>query len=518
MTARKNRSRGQRLLANRLAIVAIVVVLVAALYAAARFSRPVALGTVTAAAPPDRLPVTTALVACPAPGSGPITGGGLAVASAPTAPGTGQALVTGLRAGSGTRSGTGVGTTLHILTQPGHLRILPIAAAPSLRKHVPVKRMAGGQAPTTIARGGVVIQAVGAMSQGFDADQLGQDGIASARCVAPGSDFWFVSPGATNLHTELFLLNTDSLPADATVSVQTDSGPSLGPPDSGIAVPPHGMIVQNLDKLLHSAKAVALNVTTSTGRVVAAVRETGKANKPGIWLPAAAPPATSQVLPGLPGTPGTRELYLTVPGNASAQVKVTAVTPRGSYQPTGGNGINLLGHETTGLAIPSLGGIPAAIKISASVPVTAVLEVPGGPKGAPGAFITGSGPITAQGVVAASPVGKGVSTVLVLSAPQHGARVRIAQALPSTVLDGQAGQVVRVPAHSSVAVPVKLPKRRARHAAIGIVVTPLAGSGPVYAARIASSGGTVEAIMPLLSAPTQIKLPIVSESLVTVLR
>ncbi len=109
------------------------------------------------------------------------------------------------------------------------------------------------------------------------------------------------------------------------------------------------------------------------------------------------------MLTGLPDTTGTRELYITVPGGAAARVKITAVTPRGTYQPTGGNGISLLGRLTTGIALPSLSGFPGSIKVSANVPVTAVLEVSGGPAGSPGAFISGSAPITEQGVVAAAP-------------------------------------------------------------------------------------------------------------------
>jgi hypothetical protein len=519
VTGRKVRPARSGLLANRLVLAVLVLAVLAALFGAARISRPIVLGSASAVSAPTRLPVTSALVACPAPGSGTITGGGLAVASAPSAAGSGQALVTGLSAAGGTRSGDGVGKTLHILTQPGQMKIARIPAAVALpTKHVTVDKMAGGQVPTTAGRGGVVIAAIGSMAQGFDAEQLSPAGLPTARCQAPGSDFWFVSPGAPTLHIQLYLLNPDSLPADAAVSVQTDSGPLLGSPDSGIVVPPHSMIVQSLDKLVRAARAIALHVTTSTGRVVAAIRETGNAAKPGTWLPAAEQPATRQVLAGLPGSPGTRELYVTVPGNAAAQVKVTAVTPRGTYEPTGGNGISLLGHVTTGLAIPSLGGIPATIRISANVPVTAVLEVPGGPAGAPGSFISGSGPIQEQGVVAASPVGTGGSTLLVLSAPQHAATVRVAQAVPGDPLSGQSGQVVKVPARSSVQVKIRLPRRSAKQTEVAIVVTPLAGSGPVYAASVALSGGTVQAVLPVISAPTQIFLPPVQESLVTILR
>jgi hypothetical protein len=506
------------MMANRVILVVLVLAVLVALYAAAGLGKLVSLTSAATAGAPAQLPVTSALVACPAPGSGDVTAGGLAVASAPATGATGQVLLTGLNPAGSTGSGDGAGTTLRILTQPGVMNITRVPKAPVVTKKLAVVHtVAGGLVPTTMGRGGVVVQAVGAMAQGLDAEQLSPAGQPTARCQAPGSDFWFVSPSAPTWHLQLYLINTDSQPADADVSIQTDSGPLLGSPDSGVLVPPHSMVVQTLDKLVHAARAVSLHVTTSVGRVVAAVRETSKWARPGIWLPVAQPAATHQVLAGLAGAKGTAELYVAVPGNAAAQVKVTAITPRGSYQPTGGNGISLLGHLTTGIAIPSLGGIPASIRVSANVPVTAVLEVPGGPDGAPGALIGGSDPIQGQGVVAASPVGHDVATELVLSAPGRAATVRIGQAPAGSTLTGQAGQVVQVPARSSVVVEIKSPRRSARASDTAIVLTPQAGSGPVYAARIAIAGGTVQAILPVVSSPTQISLPYVQGSLITIL-
>jgi len=131
--------------------------------------------------------------------------------------------------------------------------------------------------------------------------------------------------------------------------------------------------------------------------------------------------------------------------------------------------------------------------------------------------ISGSDPIQEQGVVAASPVGHGVATELVLSAPGQAASVRIAQALPGAVLTGQPGQVVQVPARSTVVVHVTLPRRSASASQVALVVTPLPKSGPVYAARAAFSGGTVQTILPVTTAPTQISLPDARESLITIL-
>ena len=223
-----------------------------------------------------------------------------------------------------------------------------------------------------------MIQATGAMARGLEVEQTGPDAVATAQCGGPGTDFWFVGPGQHAVAgIELYLMNTDNQPATAEVDVYTDSGPLLGSTDTGIAVPAHGIIVQSLAKLVRNSRVLALHISTSVGRVVAAVRESPSRAKPGAWLPAAQPPSTSLVLPGLPGSPGTRQLYVIVPGAANAQVKLTAVTPKGSYQPTGGTGIDLPGGSAVSVALPSLGGQPAAVRLTSNVPVTATMSVPG---------------------------------------------------------------------------------------------------------------------------------------------
>ena len=524
------RSRGNRQV-NRLLVACLVLLALAALYGAAGLRGPHVRASGPAAGSPGQLAVTSALLGCAGPGSAGGTGGGIAAANTPSTKVGGTATsgrVTLTPAGPRVRRGRG-GAQLSS-PQAGQLSVVTVQRAPALRpKQAVMPAMAGGAVPTSLARGGLVVAAAGAAAQGLDVEQLGPDGRPTDRCQPPGSDFWFITPGAPKLHIELYLLNVDNGPADATVAVQTDTGQQLGSPDTGIVIPPHSMVVQNLDKLFGKAKAIALNVTTSTGRIVAAVRETTKAAQPGIWLPAAPQPATQLVLPGMPAAPGSRQLFVTVPGSVAAQVKVTAVTPRGSYQPTLGTGVTVLQHQTSGITISSLDGIPGALKITANVPVTAVLEVSGGPAGAPGAFVTGSGPVTEQGVVAASPVGHAGSAGVVLAAPQQAASVRITVALPGVALAqavaggatpaGAATQVVRIAAKSATQVRIGRPRGPgfARARLVVIVVTPLPGSGPVYAARVGLAAGTVLTVLPVASSPTVIRLPEVRESLLAIL-
>jgi hypothetical protein len=515
VTARNARQARSRQLRNRLIIVALVLVAAGGLYGVAGLSRPMALASRLHASSLGQLPVASALLACPGPGSAGVTGGNLAVASAPAGSSSGQLTLTELDPTASSQAPKAVSSS----PQPGQLTVKRIPRAPV----VPVKlatmpSMVGGQVPTSHARGGLIISATGADAQGFDVEQLGPTGQPTARCQAPGASFWFVGPGAPHLNTDLYLLNTDSQSADANVTIQTDSGPLLGASDSGIEVPPHSMIEQNLGQLLHSAKTIALHVTTSTGRVVAAVRQTTAESKPGSWLPASQEPANVQVLPGLPTFTGTRVLYITVPGTGEARVKITAVTPRGSYQPTGGSETTLLGRQTAAIAIPALSGIPGSIQVSSSVPVAATMEIAGGQSGAPGAFLTGAGPITEQGVVAASPAGSGGTTELVLSAPGKAATVSISVAVPGAPLSGQPGaQLVKISAHSATQVKVALPKHSPKSAVMAIIVIPQQGSGPVYGARLAESGRLVVSVLPVIASPARIDLPDVRASLVAIL-
>lgn len=514
MRARKARSAKDRRRANRLILSLLVLLALAGLYGIAGLTRAITLTASAPVSPAGRLSVTSVLLACPAPGSGAPTGGNIAEASVPAHTGGGRVSLTPLHVPTKTRPVTTVSTS----PQPGELTIKTIhPALPVPPKRAAMPAMAGGLVPTRLATGGLVISASGADAQGFDVEQLGPAGQPTARCQAPGSDFWFVGPETTKLHTELYLINADGATADANVKVQTDSGPLLEAADSGILVPPHAMVVQNLDKLFRSARAAALHITTSVGRVVAAVRQTDSPGKPGVWLPPAPQPATTQVLTGLPRTTGARELYITVPGAAAAQVKITAVTPRGSYQPTGGSGISMLGHLTTGISLPSLSGQPGSVRISANVPVTAVLEASGGPADAGGAFISGSSAIAEQGVVAASPAGAAGATEIVLSAPRKAASVRISAAAPGAPLTGHLGQLVQIKAKSATIVRLKLPKHSPNASLMSVVVTPQRGSGPVYAARVATSGGAVRSVIPVGSAPTRIGLPDLRQSLLRVL-
>ena len=500
---------------RRLIFAVVVLVALAAIYAGAGAIHPA--GAAGASGRGSRAAVSTATRLCPAPGSAAPTAASVALAAMPASSGAGRAVITRLVPGGSPSPGPVAGTESH----PGVLQVSAVKTARPLTKSERAGQRGSSPSVTTQSgQGGIAVSAAGAMAQGLEVEQTGPGGLVTAQCGAPGTSFWFVGPGeATGGRIELYLMNPGSQPADAAVSALTDitkGPPLLGNADNGITVPPHSMVVQSLGRLLRGSKVIALNITTSVGQVVAAVRESRSATDEGGWLPPTGTPARHLVIPGMPSAAGSRHLYIAVPGSASAAVKITAVTAKGSYQPTGGTGITLLNGSVTSLPVSSLDGVSGAIAISASVPVAATLEVPGGPPGTPGALAVSGGPVIEQGVLADNPARSAGSTDLVLSAPQKAASVRITTATSSVSASGHQSRVVQIKARSSVILR-EGPPRGAKTGEFALVVTPLRGSGPVYAGRIITSGQSVQSILPVPASPTSISFPAVQESLSAIL-
>ncbi len=355
------------------------------------------------------------------------------------------------------------------------------------------------------------VTASGTMAQAMEAEVAQSSGLASLRCGEPGSDIWFVGPGQASgaAQIQLKLMNIDSLAATADVSMITDAGPVQAGNDTGITVPPHQTVTESLSSSAGNSSVVAIEVHTSSGRVAAAVSEGGSARGSTTnWLPSAAEPSTQLVIPGVPPSGHAAELFLTVPGTADAKVTVLAITPQGKYRPFGSQPVDLPGQSASSMTLTPLGGTAAAVAITANVPVTAAVLVPGT---GVGAFTTATAPISEQAVIAGNISGSGFAPSVVLSAPAGAARVRLTEISAST---GSAGsRVISVLAGHTLMVPVTAPSGAKRGVPFAVVITPLAGSGPLYAARVETQDqSTVVSIIPAASALTTIGLPPVSDS------
>jgi uncharacterized protein DUF5719 len=512
------------LIANRAISLAVLVVAIAAAAGLSVWKHTVTFAASDPQPQQHSEPVSTVLRACPAPGLAGAPGSPVALIASPGSAGSGRAVIN--------RFGATTGAPLASLTQAGSLSVTDVPAATAPRGKTAArgrKPAAKGATPspspssqprvaTTPAAGGVVIQATGAMARGLEAEQVLPGGKISARCDSPGTDFWFAGPGAFPVgRIQLYLMNVGNEPADVDVQAFTDAGPLQGSPDTGVAVAPHSMVTQSLAQMLHGTRMIALNVRTSVGQVVAAVEEITGHARSGAWLPGAQVPGTRVVIPGMPPTAGTRQLFVTVPGTQDAHITVSAVTDKGSYHPTGGGGLDIPGGSVAQIALSSLSAISGAVEVSANVPVTAALLAPGGPNGAPGVFTAAAPALQEQGVVAVNESGGGAVSSLVLSAPWRGARVRVTEIATG---GGQPapGTVVTVPAHHSVLRQLATPAGARRGSAFAVLITPLPGSGPVYAGRVVMSsgkGGALESVLPVSSALTMVPLPDAQGALVT---
>lgn len=495
------------LTAKRILVPLGVVVVLGAVYALTAFGRTASLGAGQQAPPPQSAPATSVMRACPSAGMASSATTGVALVAAPATAGQGQAELSRL-------GGTASTHPLHRVTNPGQLSLAPVRAVGATR---PAASAPSGSQPvkTVAAQGGVVVQASGSMARGLEVEQVAGD-IPAARCESPGTDFWFVGPGQHSLaRLQLFLLNPGSQPADANVVISTDAGPLQGAADMGIPVAPHSMVVQSLAPALHQSRAVALHVRTSVGQVVAAVEEVTHAGGGGAWLPAAQRPATHVVLPGLPAAAGTRQLFVAVPGTRDAHLKLTAVTTKGSYPPAGSAGLDIPGGSAAAIVLPSLSGVSAALKLSSDVPVTASAMLSGGGPGAPGVFTAASLPVEQQGVVAYDRAGGGLASQLVLSAPGRAVMARVTE----IGVSGQGGtRVVQIKAGHSMVAPLGKGGGAVHKSAFSVLITPLAGSGQLYAGRVVISSGTggkVQSLLPVISTLTMVPLPNVRNTFIT---
>jgi hypothetical protein len=525
---------------SRVLPVVIVVAALAGLYGLAGLRHSVSLTAGSAPRLPRAVAVTSVTRVCPAPGASFSPGSGIAMMAAPASTGsasTGSASTgpasTG-PAGNGTAvvsrlSGTSnaaPGGRVLTVSQPGAPRLATIPTdhtrvASTAQQKQGTKKTKPGPAKTTqpqpaghtiaatVIRGGVVIQATGPLAQGLEVEQTTGTGLPAAACGSPGTDFWFAGPGQhTAGRIRLYLMNVSGQPADVAVDIFTDAGPLQDTTDTGITVPPHSMVVQSLGPALRNSRSVSLHVQTSIGQVVAAVQE-ATGNGAGAWLPPAQEPATRLLVPGLPSTAGTRQLFIAVPGVKDANVQVTAVTSRGTYVPTGAGGIDLPGGSVAQISLPSLSGIPAALKLTSDAPITADVMIPGGGGGSPGSFTAAAPALEEQGVVADNPSGAGRASALVLSAPHKAAKVNVMEVTGGKPAR-QHGQVVPVAAGKSVLVALRPVPGAPRGTPFAVVITPLAGSGPVYAGRVitgAGTGGALQAMLPVASGLITVPLP-----------
>src|SRR3984957_2246451 len=363
--------------------------------------------------------------------------------------------------------------------------------------------------------GGSSVSATGQMAMGFEAEQADSSGMGLVSCSHPSSDMWFVGSGEPDVW--LYLTNSGTAQASVDLTILTDTGQQSALANA-ITVAPDQVVAENVSPYVHGAQAIALHVQTSTGQIAASVWE-GAGSGNGAWLPQAAAPSTTVVIPGLTVASSSARLFVTVPGSTDAKLKVVAYTPAGAHTQfdSASDPVQASAAATTPVTLSSLGASAAGIELTSNVPIVAGVLVPGA---GIGSFTAGAVPVADQGVIAGNPATRGLTVGLLLTAPGPAATASVnVIASDGTVTSPAALQDVTVGAGRTLAVAVPRPAGRLSFA---IVLTPKAGSGPLYAARVVTSGtggltAAVASLLPVRSALTEITLPPVQNSYTAVL-
>ncbi|MEW1634300.1 DUF5719 family protein [Streptomyces sp. NPDC093801] len=415
-----------------------------------------------------RMPVERSVLVCPAPSSSDIADTTYTSVT-PETPGK--------AAGKGTaRLATKEGKAVLEPRVPG----TPVAATAS-----------GAEAPALTG------SAQGAMAPGWTAQQTTKVAVGQARgllglaCTAPGTDFWF--PGvstAKGRQDYVHLTNPDDTVAEVGIKLYGPDGllkPKPGTADAVITVEPRSTTKVWLAPLAADAQLqdVTAHVTTSSGRVGAStqIAEDGVGSD---WLPAAAGPAGSLVLPGIPADAASVRLVAFAPGEDDADLNVKLSGPNGPLSPAGKEQLHVKAGMTASLELADLTRGEAGSLLLAPadpkkpVPVVAALRVVRG-TGAKQevAFVPASPPAGERATVADNrPEDK--ATTLTLTAAGADARVRIT-ASPGTEGGKAAVQEVSLKAGTTRAL-TPTPAPAGGKGPYALTVETLSG-GPVYAAR-----------------------------------
>jgi hypothetical protein len=516
----------RRLATPSVAVPGAVLLALVIVFAVAVVTRP---GPARVAAPGGQsVTVSSVARSCPpaAPGSAtsqismialPASSSAKTTSAQPAAPATGAATFSGVEAASPAATGaTGGSKPLGAKAA----KASPAEASSGTKAMRPVTVTAPGTVATVTAPDGdgAVVTATGQMAEGFEAEQTDASGAGVVSCTHPGSDMWFVGTGQADGASQvwLYLMNTGNITASADVTIVTDTGQQNGLTNA-ISVAPNQFVSENVTPYVRGSQAIALHVQAGTGQVAASVWEGGSGG--GAWLPQANAPATNLVIPGLTVASSAAKLFVVVPGSSDAQVNVVAYTPAGASPQFPGAPVDATADATTPVALNSLGASAAGLELASNVPIVAGVLVPGA---GIGSFTTAVPPVTEQGVIAGNPASRGVTVGMLLTAPSAAARVRISVISANGTATTPAGDesVTVTPGHT-LAVPVSRPGD-ADGRPFAIVVTPQPGSGPLYAARVVTSGtgglsAPLSSLLPVPSAMTSITLPPVKNSYYAVL-
>ncbi|MEV6121969.1 DUF5719 family protein [Streptomyces sp. NPDC052077] len=423
-----------------------------------------------AAGPTARLPVERSSLLCPAP-SGSDLAETAYTSFTPVTPGAGDkggARLTAAPVGGG---GTG---------KDGK------AAKPAVQPQAPGKPATGEvSGPGATALAGI---AEGGSAPGWTVQQTTEvaagtgRGLLGVACTAPDTDFWFPGASTSADRTDyVHLTNPDGSAAVVDIELYGKDGAVKSTVGEGVTVPPHGSQALLLSTLGETKEDdLTVHIGVRSGRVGAAVQALD-AKLGGDWLTAAAPPAGSLVLPGIPKDATAVRLVLFTPGGTDADLKVRLAAPSGSITPAQQQTVHVKAGMTTGVELGDLtrgeAGSLLLTPTGGAVPVVAALRVVRGKgDGRESAFIPAATPVAARATAADN---RAKGTTLSLTAPEGTAQVKV------TASAGSGGGTAASKTYTvkgGTTQDVEAPVPAGLKGTYALTVEPVSG-GPLYAAR-----------------------------------
>ncbi|SHM01175.1 DUF5719 family protein [Actinacidiphila paucisporea] len=310
-------------------------------------------------------------------------------------------------------------------------------------------------------------------------------GLLGTSCITPDSEFWF--PGAstaTGRQDYLHLVDPDDAPAVVDVELYGKDGLLKASTGDGITVPGKSAKPVLLSTLVADKVAdLTVHVVVRSGRVGAAVQAAD--SKVGTdWLPPAADPATSLVMPGIPADATSVHLVAYATGTDDADLTLKLATSTGLIAPAGHETLHVKAGMT---ATADLGNVtrgdPGSLVIGSStvhsaVPVVAGLRITRG-KGDKQemAFLPATPAISTRATVADN---RDKGSTLGLTALGKDANVKITSA-PGPSGGTTVTKTVVIKAGTTVSLQPQPPSQS--KGGYAVTVERLSG-GPVYASRM----------------------------------
>ncbi|MCF3961796.1 DUF5719 family protein [Streptomyces fuscigenes] len=332
--------------------------------------------------------------------------------------------------------------------------------------------------------------ATGALAPGWTTQETTSDdvgvgrGLSGLTCTSPDTDFWL--PGASTAKSRsdyVDLTNPDDSAAVADIQLYGKSGALKSDTGDGLPVPAHGTVAVLLSTLTSQAEdGLTVHVTTRSGRVGAAVRA-ADSDTGGDWLPPAADPSPTLVMPGIPADATDVRLTVFAPGQNDADLNLKLFGPSGGIVPAGHESLHVKSGMTTTVDLADVtrkeaGSLQLAPSGSGqATPVVAALQVLRG-KGDDRemAFIPATAPVTARASAADN---RAKGSTLSLVAPGATAQVKVTASAGSK---GGTATTKTYTVKGGTTLAVAPPVPAGLKGSYALTVEPQSG-GPVYAAR-----------------------------------